>query len=93
MSLPDTVCVVLLTHEAYAALDGYIDPYVKEGRRGKYLHGTSAIQNGAFIDIIFKPEQCDGSVKSNMTVSVPANFVKFMVTGSDDVSIGFSPSE
>ena len=90
MSLPDTVCVVLLTEEAYALLNGYIDPYVKVGRRGKYLHCTSAVQNGNFIDMRFTPEQCDGSVKCNMTVSVPAHFVKFMVSGSDEISIGFA---
>ena len=93
MSLPDTVCVVLLTDDAYALLDGYIDPYVREGRRGKYLHCTSAVQNGNFVDMTFKPEQCDGSVMCNMTVSIPLHFVKFMVSGSDDASIGFAAAK
>ena len=93
MALPNTVCVVVLSDGAYADLAGYIDPYVKEGRRGKYIHCTSAIQDGNFIDMKFTPEQCDGSVKCNMTVSIPVHFVKFMVSGDDDVSIGFAATK
>ena len=90
MALPDTVCCVLLVDGAYDLLGDAIASYVKEGRSGKYIYCTTAIQNGAFVDMVFKPEQCDGSVKCNMTVSIPVNLIKFMVSGNDETSLGFS---
>ena len=90
MSLPDTVCGVLLVEEAYSTLGKAITPYIKEGRIGKYIYCTSAIQNGNFIDMKFKPEQCDGSVKDSMTISIPVHMVKFMATGLKELPLGFS---
>ena len=90
MSLPDTVCAVLLIEEAYAFLGEAIAPYVKEGRIGKYIYCTSAVQNGNFMDMTLKPAQCDGSVKDTMTISVPVHLVKFMATGRKTLPFGFS---
>jgi hypothetical protein len=90
MLLPDTMCGVLLVEEAYSLLGDAIAPYLKEGTIGKYIYCTSAIQNGNFIDMTFKPEQCDGSVKDIMTISIPFHFVKFMATGSKLLPLGFS---
>ncbi len=89
MVLPDTICGVILFDDAYKTLGHDIDSYVKEGPRGKYIYCTTAVQNGSFLDMTFKPEQCDGSVKCNMTVSIPLHFVKMMVSGSDEKSMGF----
>ena len=93
MSLPDTVCGVLLVDDAYSILGEAIAPYVKEGRFGKYIYCTSAVQNGNFIDMTFKPEQCDVSVKDTMVISVPLHLVKFMATGRKSLPVGFSPAE
>jgi len=90
MSLPDTVCGVLLVEEAYSFLGEAISPYIKEGRIGKYIYCTSAVQNGNFIDMTFKPEQCDGSVKDIMVISIPLNMVKFMASGRKSLPVGFS---
>lgn len=90
MSLPDTVCGVLLVEEAYSFLGEAIAPYAKEGRVGKYIYCTSAVQNSNFIDMTFKPEQCDGSVKDTMIISVPVHWVKFMATGRKSLPLGFS---
>lgn len=92
MSLPDTVCGVLLAEEAYSFLGEAITPYVKTGPIGKFIYCTSAIQNGSFVDMTFRPEQCDGSIKDIMTISVPLHFVKFMATGRKSLPLGFSPA-
>jgi hypothetical protein len=92
MSLPDTVCGVLLVEEAYSFLGEALAPYVKEGRIGKYIYCTSAVQSGSFIDMTFKPEQCDGSVTEIMTISIPLHFVKFMATGRKSLPLGFAPA-
>jgi len=92
MSLPDTVCGVLLTEDSYSFLGEAIAPYVKEGRIGKYIYCTSAAQSGNFIDMTFKPEQCDGSVKDTMVISIPVHLVKFMATGRKSLPLGFTSS-
>lgn len=89
MSAPDTVCGVLLVDEAYSFLGEAIAPYVKEGRIGKFIYCMSAVQNGSFVDMTFKPEQCDGSVKDIMTISIPVQFVKFMASGRKSLPLGF----
>ena len=89
--MPDTVCGVLLVEEAYSFLGDAITPYVKEGRIGKYIYCTAAVQNGNFIDMTFKPEQCDGSIKDTMVISVPVHLVKFMATGRKSLPLGFTP--
>lgn len=86
----NTVCGVLLFDDAYAKLGDVIAPYVKEGRFGKYLYCTSAVQNGSFVDMTFKPEQCDCSIKESITISIPLHFVKFMATGHESLPVGFS---
>ena len=90
MRATDTVCGVLLFEDAYAKLGEAITPYVKEGRIGKFIYCTSAIQNGSFVDMTFSPEQCDISNADPMTISVPLHFVKFMATGHKSLPIGFS---
>lgn len=90
MLLPDTICGVLLDEQAYSYIGEAIVPYVKEGRIGKYIYCTSAIQNGSFVDMLFKPEQCDESIKSVMTISIPLHLVKFMATGKNELPLGFS---
>ncbi|MBA5639503.1 hypothetical protein H3H37_20790 [Duganella sp. LX20W] len=84
-----TVCGVQLVDEAYALLGDAIAPYVQTGRIGKFIYCESAVQNGNFLDMRFRPEQCDGTVQCPMQVSVPVNFVKFMAAGINEKQLGF----
>ena len=93
MSTAKTVCGVLLTEEAYACLGEAIAPYVQEGRIGKFIYCESATQNGNFVDMCFRPEQCDGTVHCPMQVSVPIQFIKFMATGITERQLGFLSSK
>lgn len=84
-----TVCGVLLIEDAYDLLGDAIAPYVQEGRIGKFIYCESAVQNGNFIDMHFRPEQCDGTIQCPMQVSIPVQFVKFMATGITERQLGF----
>ncbi len=75
MSSSDTVCGVLLVEEAYSLLGEAIAPYVREGIIGKYIYCSSAFQNGYFLDMTFKPEQCAGAIKDTMVISAPLRFI------------------
>lgn len=89
-----TSCGVVLFPEAYAALDALLGSYVRESRSiGKYIYCSSAEQNGAFIDMKFAPEDCDGKIASRMTISVPAHFVMFMASGEIEKPLGFTSHE
>ena len=85
-----SICGVLLTEQGLIEISEAIAPYLKEGRIGKYIYCTQAVQNGNFIDMTFEPSQTDESVKDRMLVSIPVSFVKFMATGADSLPIGFS---
>lgn len=85
----ETVCGVLLEDQAYTLLGEAISPYVREGRIGKFIYCESAIQNGNFIEMRFRPEQCDGTIQCPMQVSIPVHFVKFMATGITERQLGF----
>jgi hypothetical protein len=91
MSFSDSVCGVLLYDCAYQEIGAALDPYVNEGTIGKFIYCKSAIQNGAFLVMTFKPEQCDpmARVVEDMTISVPLKYVKFMVEGEKSLPIGF----
>jgi hypothetical protein len=92
MSLPDTVCGVLLVEEAYSLIGDAIAPYLKEGKIGKFIYCSQAAQNGNFVDMTFEPSQTDGSVTNRMVISIPVHFIKFMAkgAGSKSLPIGFS---
>ena len=89
MSSSTTLCGVLLTNDAYAILGEAISPYVKEGRIGKFIYCESAVQNGNFIDLRFRLEQCDDTVQCPMQISIPVQYVKFMAIGIMETQLGF----
>ena len=84
-----TVCGVLLIDAAYVELGEALASYVQEGRIGKFIHCESAVQNGNFVDLRFRPEQCDGTVQCPMQISIPLHYVKFMATGIKESQLGF----
>lgn len=88
-----SLCAVILTESGIAELGEYIAPYLRDGRNGKLIHCSEAVQNGNFIDIIVDPSQTTGRVKDRMKISVPLHFVKFMATGAKSLPIGFSSKE
>jgi len=85
-----SVCGVLLTEIGIKDLGDAITPYLQTGKIGKYIYCSVAVQNGNFVDMTFEPSQTDGTVTSRMIVSVPVQYVKFMVTGAKSLPIGFS---
>ena len=84
------VCGVLLYEQAYEDIGDALKPYIKEAAIGKYIYCNSANQNGAFLDMLFKPEMCNGSVKDEMLISIPIKTVKFIASGNKSLPIGFT---
>jgi hypothetical protein len=84
---------ILLFDDAYKILSPALDPYLQQGKIGKYIYGTKATHDGAFLNIIISPEIVDGRIKDEMEISIPLNFVKFIVSASSlDDFIGFKAS-
>lgn len=87
-----SVCGVLLTEYGLQELGNAIAPYLQEGPIGKFIYCESAVQHGSFIEMVFDPKHTDGSIKTRMVISVPLQFVKFMATAEDTLTIGFTQS-
>lgn len=85
----DTVCGVLLHGEAITILGEAIKPYLRDGRFGPYIYCRSASQNGAFLDMEFAAADSGGTIRNDMLISVPLQYVKMIVSGSHDLPIGF----
>lgn len=86
------VCGVLLNAQAYAVLGEALRPYIKEGPIGKYIYCRTAQQIGSFLDMTFSPEMCDGSVKDEMRISIPLQYVEFIASAEGSLPIGFNPT-
>ena len=83
-------CGVLLNEQAYISIGEALSPYIKEGVIGKYIYCSSAQENGSFLDMTFKPEMCNGSIKDEMRISVPLRYVEFIATSPEGtLPIGF----
>ena len=88
-----TVCGVLLFDEAIVALGEAIKPYLSEGPIGHFIYCRSATQVGSFMDMVFDASRSGGRIKEDMRVSIPAHFVKFVVSAENDLPIGFGTSD
>lgn len=87
MKQQSQVCGVLLFEDAYQALGEAIAPYVKTGPAGKFIYCASAVQNGAFLEMTFDPEHCDGSVRDRMVISVPLAFIRLVAAAPEGLAL------
>ena len=83
---------VLLFENAWKELGEALKPYQQEGPIGKYLYCNNLYCDGPFVRMTFAPEQVGDRIDCVMHISVPSNFVKFIVQAadSDRTPVGFS---
>jgi len=83
------ICGILLHEESYSVLAPAIDPYLQEGRIGKYIYGINAINDGYFLNITVTPELVNGRILDSMEISIPLQHIKFIVRSTTKESLGF----
>ena len=74
---------VLLYDEAWAELGESLKPYEQSGPIGKYLYCKKFEVVGQFIEVTFTPEQVDNRIADEMSIWIPASFVKFVATSTE----------
>ncbi|OPY78175.1 MAG: hypothetical protein A4E65_02391 [Syntrophorhabdus sp. PtaU1.Bin153] len=83
-------CGILLDEMAYLELSPALDPYVQEGRTGKYIYGSECHTDGFFIHVTIPPSFIKGAASDTMVICIPVRFVKFMAWSSSKEPWGFA---
>ena len=92
MSGNENACFgILLFDTAWDELGDAVAPYAQKGPIGRFLYCNNYSVVGSFVELTFTPDQCSEKVSEEMTVWIPAGFVKFVATVTDSTrkGIGF----
>ena len=80
---------VLLFDNAWEEIGEALKHYQQEGPIGKYLYCREIDLGHSFVTMTFTPHQVEGKIASQMSISIPSSFVKFVAEGADKRPMGF----
>lgn len=83
MGTKDDKFGVLLYDEAWEVLSSALKPYEQNGPIGRYLYCKKFDVVGLFATLTFTPEQVNNRIKDEMSIWIPASFIKFVATATD----------
>ena len=74
---------VLLFNDGWQALAAALKPYEQSGPIGRYLYCKKFEVMGMLAKLTFTPEQVNHRIKDEMSILIPATFIKFVATSSE----------
>lgn len=83
MASKDNNFGVVLYDRAWDELGEAVKPYEQSGPIGKYIYCKKFDVVGQFIELGFTTDQVSNQISDEMSIWIPASFVKFIATSTE----------